>query len=73
MRVFDQCRIPEPHRAHVPVILPGTVVDEPIITEADLQPAKPLWHEDRPRGGPGGGFGGQGIYLFRDGSADNPM
>ena len=34
---------------------------EPVVKETDLQPPKPLWHEDtrgRPNGGRGGGRGG---------------
>lgn len=57
------CRNPIPSQQHLPKLLPGTILDPPRITEADVQPSQGLWHEDqggrgRGRGGGRGGFGG---------------
>lgn len=40
-------------------LTPHHIAQEPEVTEADIQPAKPLWHEDRP------GFGGNNNYSNR--------
>ena len=48
---------------HVSRPLPGQPLEPPVVSESDLPPPKPLWHEDRPRfggGGPNGGGGGGG-------------
>ena len=59
------CRNPIPEQEHIPRILPGTILDPPRITEADVQPSQGLWHEDQGgrgggRGGSRGGYGGRG-------------
>ncbi|KAI3438142.1 hypothetical protein D9Q98_000583 [Chlorella vulgaris] len=50
-----------PHRTHSVQLLPGAQEEEPEITDADLPPQQPLWHEAPPRrGGGGGGFHNHG-------------
>ena len=63
--VMCACRNPVPAQQHIPQILPGTMLDPPRITEADVQPSQGLWHEDQGcrgggRGGGRGGYGGRG-------------
>jgi len=59
--VTARFRLPPPRDGHRHVCRPleGQAIDPPIVSEADLPPPKPLWHEDR-RGGGGGGGGFQG-------------
>ena len=49
----------EGHR-HVCRPLEGQAIDPPAVSESDLPPPKPLWHEDRRGPGGGGGYGGRG-------------
>ncbi|CAL8463003.1 g2537 [Coccomyxa elongata] len=49
-----------PHQTHIARPLEGQGFEEPAVKEEDLQPPKPLWHEDtrgRSRGNGGGGRG----------------
>ncbi|KAK9829481.1 hypothetical protein WJX72_006121 [[Myrmecia] bisecta] len=48
-----------PKRPHVTRLLEGAKLPEATVTEADIQQAGPLWHEDT-RGGRFGGGGGRG-------------
>ena len=57
--VVARYRLPAAPGRHVCRPLPGQPLEPPVVSENDLPPPKPLWHEDR-RGGPGGGRGGGG-------------
>ena len=46
-------RLP-PHHKHECRLLPGAVEEAPEVTDADMAPDKPLWHEAPRGGGPGG-------------------
>ncbi|KAG1677357.1 hypothetical protein FOA52_010736 [Chlamydomonas sp. UWO 241] len=57
-KVMCGCYRLPPSLPHQPMIMPGTELGAPVLTDADTPQEEPLWHEKQ--GGGGGGRGGYG-------------